>query len=135
MSSAPDERYTGWVLRADDRAALLARFPPAFPNVIADHITLCREGAPDAVALTARRASVVGHVVDPAGVEALVVKIDGTTDRPGGGTYHLTWSIDADAGRRAFHSNAVIADQGWSAIDPPVDIALHVEAWAASRYP
>jgi hypothetical protein len=134
MPGDRDAIYVGWVLRADDRAALLARFPPAFPDVVADHVTLCRDDAPNASGLAERRGRVVGRVVDPAGVEVLVVEIDGTTDRPGGGTYHLTWSIDVRAGRKAFHSNAAIAELGWDAIDSPFDIALPVGAWPASRY-
>ena len=39
-------------------------------------------------------AEVIGQVDDGAGVQAFVVRIDGTTDRPDGRTYHITWSID-----------------------------------------
>ena len=45
---------------------------------------------------------------------AMVVRIGGTTDRQGGGTYHITWSLDREAGRRAKESNDVIAELGWS---------------------
>jgi hypothetical protein len=35
------ERWiAGWLLDADDRARLLERFPPAYPDVIAHHVTL-----------------------------------------------------------------------------------------------
>lgn len=134
-STEMDERYVGWVLHADDRVALLARFPPVFPNVIADHITLCRQDAPEAAALAERRGLIVSRVLDPTGIEAFVVEINGTTDRPGGGTYHLTWSIDIHAGRKAFHSNAAIAKLNWRAVHPVVEVALQVGSWPASRYP
>lgn len=78
---------------------------------------------------------VVSRVLDLSKVEALVVEIDGTTDRPDGGTYHLTWSIDIHAVRRAFHGNAAIAKLGWEAIHPVVEVALEVGSWPALRYP
>ena len=51
-----------------------------------------------------------------AGVEAMVVAIDGTSDRPDGSTFHITWSLDP--GREAKESNDVLRDRGWTAIDP-----------------
>jgi hypothetical protein len=52
----------------------------------------------------------------------MVVAIDGTTDRPGGGTFHITWSL-AD-GRRAVESNDVIRERGWERFEQPLDIRL-----------
>ncbi len=37
------EAPVGWKLEPEDRDRLLARFPPAFPDVIADHVTLGRQ--------------------------------------------------------------------------------------------
>lgn len=36
----PDTRTIGWLLDEADRAALLACFPPVWPDVIAHHVTL-----------------------------------------------------------------------------------------------
>lgn len=107
----------GWKLREDERGALLSRCPTRYARVIADHVTLIawRQGAQTAPLPPPTRARVVGHADDGRGAEALVVEIDGTTDRPGGGTYHVTWSL-AD-GRAAKESNAVIAATGWNAFD------------------
>jgi hypothetical protein len=105
-------RFAGWLLAEDDRAALLRAVPPAYPNVVAHHVTL-RPDPPEGLPPPAETEGVaVGVADDGAGVQALVVEIGGTTDRPGGGTYHVTWSL-AD-GRRAVESNDVIREQGWT---------------------
>ena len=46
----------------------------------------------------------------------MVVEIDGTTDRPDGSTYHITWSLGA--GRAASESNEVIRAHGWRPVEP-----------------
>ena len=56
---------------------------------------------------------VVGVADDGAGVQALVVEIGGTTRRPDGSTYYITWSLGP--GRRAVESNDVIRQRGWTA--------------------
>jgi hypothetical protein len=51
-----------------------------------------------------------------------VVELDGTSDRPDGSTYHITWSLGA--GREARESNDVLRERGWQPIDAPVPIEL-----------
>ena len=51
-----------------------------------------------------------------------MVSIAGTTDRPDGSTYHITWSLEK--GRRAKESNDVIRDYGWQPIELPVPVML-----------
>jgi hypothetical protein len=65
---------------------------------------------------------VVGVADDQRGVQALVVRIGGTTDRPDGSTYHITWSLGPD--REARDSNAVIARRGWTWLAQPIPIRL-----------
>jgi hypothetical protein len=113
---------TGWELDRSEREALLKRFAPAWPNVIADHITLDSQADAEGSLPSTRHADIVGEVNDGAGLQAMVVAIDGTTDRPDGGTYHITWSLDR--GRNAFESNAVIARRGWRALEEPVSIEV-----------
>lgn len=60
-------------------------------------------------------------------MEALVVSLGGTTDRPDGSTYHITWSL-AD-GRKAKESNDVIARLGWTPIDLPMPVELIPRRW------
>ena len=55
----------------------------------------------------------VGVADDGAGVQALVVEIGGTTRRPDGSIYHITWSLGAR--RRAVESNDAIRERGWTA--------------------
>ena len=52
----------------------------------------------------------------------MVVRIGGTTDRPDGSTYHVTWSLGP--GRRAKESNEVIRDRGWIPFPDPVRLTL-----------
>ena len=103
--------YVGWELDHQDRDVLLGLIRPAYPDVIAHHVTLhMGEGELP----TETEGDVIGFVDDGAGVQALVVRIAGTTDRPGGGTYHITWSIDRSAGRKPVDSNYVLADRKWT---------------------
>jgi hypothetical protein len=114
-------RIMGWKLPPDERARLLARFPPKYAEVVADHVTLKVAGGGDASQPPAARAGRVVGIADdsrhgPGGVQALVVEIDGTIDRPDGSTYHMTWSLGP--GRKARESNDVISALGWTAVDP-----------------
>ncbi|MDB5710336.1 MAG: hypothetical protein JWL96_2406 [Sphingomonas bacterium] len=111
----------GWKLDASERAGLLDRFEPRWREVVADHVTLMSDTA-DAPLPGATHGEIVGRADDGHGVEALVMRIDGTTARPGGGTYHITWSLGP--GRTAAESNDVIGEQGWLPFDEPIAIAL-----------
>ena len=111
----------GWKLDRDERAALLERFPARYAEVIADHVTLKsgaqRDTLPDPV-----EAKIVGRADDGESLEAYVVAIDGTVDRPDGSIFHITWSLGA--GRRARESNDVIRDKGWGRLAEPIAISL-----------
>ena len=113
---------TGWKLPRDERERLLERFPPRYDDVIADHVTL-RVGATPQTPLPRKpEARVVGRADDNDSLECLVVELDGTTDRPDGSTYHITWSLGP--GRKARESNDVLRDRGWEHIDAPSPIEL-----------
>lgn len=114
----------GWKLDAAQRIDLLGQFPPAWPDVIAHHVTLQAGADPAASLPPPVRAAIVGSVDDGAGLQALVVAIDDTTERPDGSTYHITWSLDRASGREPVESNAVIAERGWRPVKPPVPIAV-----------
>ena len=113
---------TGWKLSSDERAALLERFPPKYENVVADHVTLRVSATPETPLPREVEAEVVGHADDGDSLECLVVSIDGTTDRPDGSTYHITWSLGP--GRRARESNDVLRDRGWKPTEKPIPIQL-----------
>ena len=113
---------TGWKLPAEERERLLARFPPKYENVIADHVTL-RVGAERDTPLPRKpKSQIVGRADDGRSLECLVVDLDGTTDRPDGSTYHITWSLGA--GRRARESNDVLRDRGWANLPAPIEVEL-----------
>ncbi|MBV9528165.1 hypothetical protein [Sphingomonas sp.] len=113
---------TGWRLAASDRELLLRRFPPRYANVVADHVTL-RVGASASTPLPPRAPTqVVGRADDGDSLECLVVSLDGSTDRPDGSTYHMTWSLGPR--RKPVESNQVLRDLGWTAIDKPIEIDL-----------
>ena len=104
---------TGWKLDRGEREQLLERFPPRYPEAVADHVTLEKGDGPLPPEVSAE---IIGHTDDGAGVEAMVVTIDGTSDRPDGSTFHITWSLGS--GRRARESNDVLKERGWQALDP-----------------
>ena len=114
---------TGWKLKRDERDLLLDRFPPRYTNVVADHVTL-RVGADSETPLPRKpdHARVVGRADDGQSLECLVVELDGTSDRPDGSTYHITWSMGE--GRRARESNDLLRDKGWDYVEAPVDLDL-----------
>ena len=113
---------TGWKLPPDERERLLDLFPPAYDNVIADHVTLQSGAGPDTPLPREVEARIVGRADDGKSLECLVVAIDSTTDRPDGSTYHITWSLGP--GRHARESNDVLRDLGWQPIADPIPVAL-----------
>jgi len=115
-------RTIGWLLDERDRTTLLGRFTPAWPDVIAHHVTLASRTTDPLPAATA--GAVVGHVNDGEGLQALVVAIHGTSDRPDGSTYHITWSLDRGRGRQPKQSNDVLRERGWDALPAPIPIRL-----------
>ena len=113
---------TGWKLPRDERERILQQFPPRYDNVIADHVTL-RVGATAETPLPRKaEARIVGRADDGQSLECLVVELDGTTDRPDGSTYHITWSLGP--GRKARESNDLLRDRGWRHVDAPIPVTL-----------
>ena len=113
---------TGWKLQRDEREALLQQFPPRYADVIADHVTLRTGTTPQTPLPRKPEARIVGRADDGESLECMVVELDGTTDRPDGSTYHITWSLGP--GRKARESNEVLRDHGWKALVAPVDVTL-----------
>lgn len=119
----------GWRLDPAERRSLLQRFPPTYDHIVADHVTLATKVGAGAPLPAETGGRIVGRADDGNGVEAMVVEIAGTTDRPDGSTYHVTWSLDRAKGRRAVESNDVIRDRGWQRLDTPMPIRLIPELW------
>jgi len=116
---------TGWKLTVPCRAELLRRLGPRYARVVADHVTL-KSGHDGEAPAPVSHAEIIGRADDGAGVEAYVVAIDGSTVRPDGGTWHVTWSLGHD--REAKESNTVIAERGWTPL-PPRPLELVPAKW------
>jgi hypothetical protein len=101
-------QYSGWALTNRCRVlAALTRLgvPPAFPDRIdCEHIT---RAYPDTTAPAPARARIVG-VATGARVQALVAEVCGTTARPDGRVYHITYSLAE--GAAPVESNDLLAD-------------------------
>lgn len=116
--------YIAWELDKGEVATLMGTIRPAYPDVIAHHVTYAF-GVDETHPLPA---DTVGHLIgivdDGEGVQAVVVEINDTTARADGSTYHVTWSIDRDRGRKPVHSNDVIRKLGWEKLVFRVPVTL-----------
>ena len=122
QSVKPTRGYTGWLLSPQSRELLLKEFEPSYPRVLAHHCTLKYGTTSNNPNLpTSTSGTVIGIANDDSGVEALVLRIDGTHQRWDGSTYHITWSLSED--RKPVDSNAVIKSQGWTPV-PAIEIEL-----------
>lgn len=106
----------GWKIDPACRERLLELVPPKYGKIVADHVTR-RPGDAAAAAPPPpiAHARIVGRADDGAGVEALVVALEGSTARPDGGVWHITWSLGE--GRTARESNALLGESGWEPFD------------------
>lgn len=118
LNDKPQKGYNGYLLPDSERSKLLAQFPPKYTDVIAHHITVKFPAMSNEPLPEGKKFRVVGHADDGRGLEALVVEVDGETKRPDGKVYHITWSLDRNAGRKPVQSNEVIANQGYQNVNP-----------------
>jgi hypothetical protein len=121
------DNVLGWKLDREQRKELLQQFPPRYGNPDADHVTLRTEASEEADLPEEVLGEIVGRADDGRGGEAMAVAIGGTTERPGGGTYHITWSLGP--GRKAQESNLVLAAGGWVPFDLPMPVKLIPSRW------
>ena len=112
--------YSAYVVNEESRKLLLDLFSPQFPEVIAHHVThqFPDEYPPPSRALV----EVIGYASDER-IECLVVKLDGVIERPSGGVYHITLSLDREQGAKPVHSNEVLR-AGWTPLINPVPISV-----------
>ncbi len=126
-SAGEGDSTIGWKVDREQRKELLQQFPPRYANVDADHVTLQTKAADDASLPDETLGEIVGRADDGEGVEAMVVAIGGTTERPDGSVYHITWSLEP--GREAQESNDVLAARRWTAFDLPMPVKLKPSRW------
>ena len=100
------------------RAALLAQVVPVFDTVVAHHVTH-QFGVYDTMPPDADTVRVVA-VAQNDMVQAAVVKVNGTTARDYGDSfYHVTVSLNTDAGAKPNDANALVKDSTtWTAVVP-----------------
>ena len=113
----------GWKLDRSQRKELLERYRPRYPTAIADHVTL-QAHAPDPQLPPDVDARIVGHADDGDSLEVMVVEVNGTSDRPDGSIFHITWSLDASKGRQPRESNDLLQAREWEKFDEPIAILV-----------
>jgi hypothetical protein len=126
-SAGKGDSVIGWKLDREQRKELLQQFPPRYGDVDADHVTLQTRAAADCALPEEIFGEIVGRADDGRGVEAMVVAIAGTTDRPDGSIYHITWSLAP--GREARESNDVLAAGIWTPMNLPMPVKLEPGRW------
>lgn len=110
-----------YVISHIDRTRLAQQFPPKFPEFIGHHITYMMGWPMNDPAPEFNDIKVVGYACDDTGIEALVVEMNGSIERPDGKIFHITWSLDREAGFKPVNSNDLLA-RGWDRIANPINI-------------
>lgn len=101
--------YTAYTLTDESRQMLLDKFPPKYDKVIAHHITV-EFGVPEDTEVPPEAdVRVIGEGDSGDGLQALVVSVNGSTRRPDGKTFHITWSLDPEK-YKPVDSNELLAD-------------------------
>jgi len=119
-NAKPRSGYQAFEISAESRSRLAAQFAPKFPEFIGHHITYKMGVKSDVPLPEATSFKVVGYACNEEGIEALVVEVDGTTVREDGKTYHITWSLDREAGFKPVKSNDLVKN-GWTNV-PAINI-------------
>lgn len=113
--------FVGWRLDPRDQEALLARFPPRYDRIVADHVTFAFD--PREPTLPRERAGeVVGETDDGRGVQALVVRIGGVRSAPT--APRITSPGLSGQGVAAARATMCCARGGWLPLAEPIPIRL-----------
>lgn len=103
--------YTAYVLTDETIEMLKERFPPKYPDFLGHHITV-EFDVPSDTPLppdVTDRIEVIGFKDSGDGLQVLVVSIKGSTKRPDGSWYHITWSLDFNK-YNSVDSNTLLRD-------------------------
>lgn len=127
--------YEAFVITDAARDMLAEIFPPMYPNWVGHHVTH-RFGVPrdemypyghlvravdGECEVGTYGVNVIGQTWED-GIEVLVCTVNGWSERPDGRTYHITWSLDPEAGFKPVDSNRVIAERGTMSHVPAIPI-------------
>lgn len=106
--------YVGWEVPDMERFRLMGLIPPEYPTTIIHHVTLAF-GVDESYPLPLKLpAFILGVANDCNGLQAAVVEIGGTSARPDGSVFHITWSLSP--GRKPKESNDLV--KNWPNIEP-----------------
>lgn len=84
-------------LSEKSRTELMEKFPPKYSKPYGDHITLDVGGTDEMVPASPKKVEVLGIADDGNGLEAMIVRVDGSLARPSDGKiFHCTWSLEPD---------------------------------------
>ena len=97
--------YNGYEIEAGSRQKLLDLFPPKYGNLLGHHISEKFGVNNGEVPEQPEKVLIVGYIDNGENVEGFLVEVNGTTSRPDGSKYHITWSIDRSTGAKPFHTN------------------------------
>lgn len=99
--------YTAFVLDECTRSALLAEYPPMYPEVVAHHVTFAMGELPHLLIIDPI-IQIYGRVHDDT-IEAMVVTVNGVSfNNITKAKYHITWSYDKSSGAKPKDSKNLI---------------------------
>lgn len=126
-TARPDHQVVGWKLERSDRRRLLDIYGNLYDRVIAEHVTSKARAAPAIPPPDDVPAALMRHVDGGWGLEAMAAAIDGTTGRPGCGTFHIAWPLGAKGSAK--QSSGVWAAKGWTPLELQAPIGLRPASW------
>ena len=109
--------YLAFKLSDATKQEILDLYTPRYKKVDCDHVTLEFTNPTEEVRQEFEGASmeVVGYQFGP-GTDCLVVKVNGSINRPDGGIFHITLSVKG--GHKAVESNDLLKLQGYNKTIP-----------------
>jgi len=120
--------YTAYVIDEESRKRLVEQFPMKYETHVGHHITIMTPATDESILPNDDNTiiNVVGIRDSGDGLEVLVVSVNGTINRPDGGMYHITWSLDIDK-YSPKDSNELLASYGRYVMCLPVEINANGE--------
>lgn len=99
--------YTGYLISEESRKKLAELYPPTFNTYLGHHITLEFNPKEPIEPEQPSTVQVIGYAKDDKN-EGFLVEVDGTINRPAGGKFHITWSINKENGGRPAMTNGLM---------------------------
>ena len=127
--------YSGYEIDKDSRDKLAVLYPPKYRNFLGHHITeefgVAADSEPPE---QPKNVKVIGVIDNDVNVQGFLVSIDGNMNRPSGGKYHITWSIDRSKGAKPFHTNNYVNDAVMLSRPIEIDVTPKVFTKATDAY-